>query len=204
MLQALNLSRLVSQEQDWLRQTRPETLQRYFDPSVRGKKNINRLAKSNEVQAFIVRKSIVAIGLATIVFDRTVIHPSLGSVEGDSLDYWLRRGMDEATHRVVAEKLIAASQQINEEQRGPDNGLSSEAAPRRIMHSMFAAVVQDVPNPSVGFAYHMDPMGEPASLKTELPSDRFDIAKGGALAQLYGLSNEQIYLPRFEAAAERD
>lgn len=64
-------------------------------------RRVRRLAVSEELDAYIIRKDDTAIGLATVIRDQHIVHPSEGRVEGDDLDYWLKSLSSNGLHRAV-------------------------------------------------------------------------------------------------------
>lgn len=161
--QAFDLRRLVRHEKQWLKAAQPGTYARYENES-KAVRSITRITRHrNQIEAHIVRRDRVAIGLATIIFDQQLVHPAEGSFQGDDLDYWLQRGEDIFTHRDVARRLLAADHN----------------------RPAMATIVQGHPNPARGLERVMQPVGEVASLSTGERPDPYEIARQGAAAQLY-------------------
>ena len=129
--QGFDIHRLVNEQRTWLETRQPTTVERYHDLP-HAIKNVASLATHEGLQAYIVRqqKHSVARGLATMIFDRGVIHPVEGRRYGTDLDYWLdesARG-DEDLHDSVARGLMRASKARaikNYPKRFPDRDMPS-------------------------------------------------------------------------------
>jgi hypothetical protein len=131
-------------------------------------RRIRRLAASEELNAYIIREDDTAIGLATVVRDQHVVHPSEGEITGDDLDYWLKSLSSNGLHQAVVARLC----------EGQDG------------RPTFATVVSgnaQQRQKEQAFGLQMRPVGGPASLSTGGP-DQFMVARGGAEAQIYQLA----------------
>jgi hypothetical protein len=164
--QARQLSRLVDAERSWLKDAQPDTLKRY-ESAIKGARNIQRIAQHrfNEdtpLEANIIRRGSVAIGIATIIHNQQILHPEEGLFKGDDIDYWLQWDEDESVHFAVAESLLKTN----------------------AGRTALATIVQGHPNPASGFMM-MPAVGEPANLSTGDQEDVFDVAREGQIAQLY-------------------
>jgi len=171
--QALDLRNLVVHEKQWLKQAQPGTLARY-ETKTDGMHNISRtIRRHGEMTAHIVRRDRVAIGLATVIFNQTIVHPTEGTFEGNDLDYWLKKGTDIFTHKQVVERLVAANHDL----------------------PALATVIASHPNPALGFEKVMETVGEPALLRAAGGADKYDVARQGQLAQLYVVAPEHELTP---------
>ncbi|HVV26129.1 MAG TPA: hypothetical protein VHC21_03825 [Candidatus Saccharimonadales bacterium] len=166
LAQARHLKPLIDKERGWLAGVQPGTVERY-QSVITGAENIRRIALFRQapdvpVEANIVRRGAAAIGLATIIRNQLIVHPEEGEFRGADVDYWLRRCETPATHRQVAQQLLA--------QAGG---------------TALATIVGQHPQPAIGLAELMEPVGEPAQLTTGERHDSFEVARPGEIAQLY-------------------
>jgi hypothetical protein len=133
----------------------------------RSAENIRRIARHRRapdvpVEAAVVRRGEIALGLATIIRNQSIVHPDEGTFDGADIDYWLRRGEAAETHQEVARQLLAQAGRC-----------------------ALATIIENHPNPAVGLPALMDPVGEPAQLTTGERYDTFEVARPGQVAQLY-------------------
>jgi hypothetical protein len=163
--QAKDVNRLVESQSDWLKVLQPGTLARY--ESVRkARKNILRLATTPSFEAYMVKTSNtnVAIGLATIIFGQSIIHPNpeVGKFDGHDLDYWLGDLQSTDVHREVADDLVLASAGFSiARERHPSRVAIEEAMlmnPLQSHYQVLAAVPIDRP-------VNRKPLGLMANLK---------------------------------------
>jgi hypothetical protein len=149
---------------------------------------------SEIAKAFVVRDAIQPVGLASIIFDQTLIHPEAGKVTGNDLDYWLIPDVSRGSHTETARLLIAANLAVEAARSQAVNMTVSEDGinvghamhvPARAPNQAFATIAPDEVNPAIGFAFTMDRVGEPASVTAERPSPYFDVARGGVALQVY-------------------
>lgn len=184
--QARDIHRLVLDEIDWLRESFPDTVKRYEDVR-KAVKNVARLAISEGINAYIIRKDKVAKGLATIIFDQTVLHPIAGRVDGNDLDYWLAKDADEELHNQTAACLLEENDRVSGRHHmytSYDPVMGNRPDVQRIIPVM-AAVKVGQPYPPIGLTESLSAVGEPSPLKTPDGGDPFGVTKGGTVLQLY-------------------
>jgi hypothetical protein len=187
--QGHNLSKLVNSERDLLEIVQPDTLRRYRN-RFKSAKSVGRIAASQEVHAFIVRKSHnhLAIGQATIIADQKLIHPRQGLFEGYDLDYWIKPSEAKAYHGFVASSLIGHAVSWHNK-RFSKNEYDQPEKLREIntrpKFNAIATIIDNHPNPAIGFELVMARIGEPASLTPGTPNDPYQVARGGKTSQLY-------------------
>ena len=170
--QGKDIHRLVTEQSDWLEDAFPETVRRYSEyPDAI--KNVARLASSDVLNAYIIRLDRVARGLATIIFDQTVIHPRRGEVSGNDLDYWIAPPASNELHKDIATAVLLENTQLEHRRR--------HGCP----HSVIGEIKTGQANPPEGLADIMFPVGDPAVLATPSGDDPFGVTKGGAQVQLY-------------------
>lgn len=162
--QARDLRLLVRGEADWLQDVQPGTVARYSN-YMRGVRKVMDIAsRQDQIEAFLIRGQRTSLGIATILPEQHIVHPTEGAFDGSDLDYWLVDGAHPELHRHVARQLWVL------------NG----------MEPGFAAIREVHPQPPVGFETYMKPIGDTAvSLSTGDQPDPFGIAWDGAPARLY-------------------
>lgn len=204
--QAREAATIVHEEEDWLSRVQPGTVERYQDEQ-HARYNIGRLAWSawgGEFNPYIVRENKVAKGLATIILNQQVMHPSFGSVEGSDLDYWLVKDASEKLHLDTVMVLILEGHRltINWQQHGRRPKIpprlvhpSMLGSKKPNAHQLFATVPISHPNPPIGFSNWeaMEKVGGPAKL-IPFGADKYDVARSGVLSQLYALNVDQLPL----------
>lgn len=181
--QGHELHRLVARESGWLKEAYPGTVQRYCDWP-HATKNVARVAINGGMEAYILREkqNDLAIGIATIVFNQTVICPDKRTFHGHDIDYWLSEGMSQNDHVDAAFALIRKARWPNVSQRGAGKGLPD----------LIATMQLDVPNPSIGLDKAMKAVGEPVALAMSGGEDPYGISREGARVQLY-VNTAEIY-----------
>ena len=202
--QGFGIRRLVASESDWLKQDpdRKYTAKHYAN-LFNAIGSVARIASSEDLQAYIIRdrRHRVAIGLATVIFDQSVVHPEIGIVRGNNLDYWLRPSSDHGFHKEVAEELVLVSRKLTTEfiskyPYGHGYDIDTKNYP-----PLFVAVQNDSTIPPFGFTqpeelhvlHHLSlkPVGEPRELSVpEGQKDRYGIAAVGRVTQLYYRESE--------------
>lgn len=201
-MQGRDLQRLISEEREWLSAEFPGTVKRYED--LRGSmRSVIRTAGRNYLRAFIIRNGKLARGIATVIFDQSVIHPAEGTFTGNDLDYWLAADAEHEEHAVVARELVGKNAGLEQKRRG-----EAKTSPQTGEHYMKGKETGLLPimgtirlgshNPSVGLADVMQKVGEPAVLRTPSGADERGVTKGGAVVQLY-----QANILELRAAFER-
>jgi hypothetical protein len=189
--QASEIRGLVAQEVDWLEEVQPSTVKAY-NSRRRARRTVVHRTRSSELEAYIVKRDDVAIGIATVIAGQRVIHPTKGLYEGYDLDYWLMRGQRTEAHRTITSLLIGqfvgnhnASMALRRralERTGP-----IFSAENIWKYKAIASVLVNHPNPAIGFEEvpSMVAVGEPAVLTTDIPDDPYGMSRDGKLAQLY-------------------
>lgn len=184
-LQARDVCGLIKSERGWLVNIFPGTVDRYRDYP-HAVKNIGRLAQSELLHAFILRKDKVTQGLATIILDQSIVHPEEGPRWGVDLDYWLKKGSSRIDHEYTADALIQAAIKLeaSRRQRDMDYGRNASAY-LSSDYPMFATMRPGHEASPIGLADYLRPLGEPASLTTLTGADPYGVTKVGANLQLY-------------------
>lgn len=153
-----------------MRAVQPDIIKQY-EIAEKAVHNITRIARDRGIEASIIKRQKIAIGIAAIIASQEIRHPEAGAFRGGNIDYWLKRGEDIFTHREVVRTLLDAN--------------AEETA--------FATIVEGHPNLPQGLERWMSRVGEPAQLMSGAQPDRFDIARAGQIAQLY------VYPPELAA-----
>ncbi len=181
---------LVEGEKDWLVDMFPGAVENYRSPMT-SIKNIARIARSEMMKAYIVRRGELAYGVATVIFGQSIVHPSVGTFMSTDLDYWIADGASEGYHEEVAFKLMLRSEDLYRQrrmsqqvvnQKGTTDTSELVPAPHQ---SIMGTIGKEDPNPSVGLGTIMIPVGEPATLTTPDGDDSYGITKDGRILQLY-------------------
>jgi hypothetical protein len=180
---------LVAQESDWLKEVFPGTVQRYRN-KLHAAKNVARIAHSEGMRAFIIKEEKVARGIATIIFEQTVIHPTEGEFTGNDLDYWLASDATTDMHNNVAFKLMIENGHIDNARRGgylPTDPFGGRDLSVKLAgpHPIMGTIVDNQQHPPIGLGYVMSPVGDPAVLRTPDGTDPYGLTKDGAEVQLY-------------------
>lgn len=178
--QGAMLHELAKKEEAVLAEIFPGAYERYGKSTEKAAGNVGRIAASEALHAFIIRweRLDIAHGIATIIFNQTIIHPSLGRITGHDMDYWLgeEADSDPKAHRDVASRLIMTA----------SNEFVNDPGQRALLDlPLFAALRPQQPRFPVGLAKIMEPIGEPSVIQTDPPEDKYGITKGGAPLQLY-------------------
>ncbi len=189
--QGRDIYHLVDAEKDWLEGVFPGTVERNRT-FLSSWKNVVRIARNEQMKAFIVRQDKITKGLATTIFGQSIIHPSDGrQFTGTDLDYWLVPGLSMEEHNRVARRLVDVSQEeyrrrAGRAQEGRQNITADLSGRIAIPHqTIIGTIAKGDNNPALGLAYIMDSVGEPAELVTPDGKDDFGITKDGSILQLY-------------------
>ncbi|HVV67314.1 MAG TPA: hypothetical protein VHB72_04610 [Candidatus Saccharimonadales bacterium] len=164
--QARSLKPLINRERGWLQAVQPGTVERY-QSVLKGAKNITRIAKGwrdheTPVEASIIRRGNIAIGIATVIHGQQIVHPEKGVFTGNDVDYWLRLREGLEAHEEVARELLSRAGQ-----------------------TAMVAIVGGHPNSPQGLERFMTPVGEPGQLAAGDTEDVYDVARAGRVSQLY-------------------
>jgi len=127
--------------------------------------NIVELGADSAAGYYIVRDETAVMGLATVLYDRSILHPSVSIFEGNQIDYWLPEGSGIAAH----EDTVAA--------------IVDELAGEGVV--LLASSARAHPNPQLGFAHHMQTVGEPVALLYAANEGCYSRLSGEPEAQLY-------------------
>jgi len=193
--QATKILELVQQKRNYLEKDpdRKLTAMRYLDEdaSVSSQK---RTATNTGIDAFTIVDNLSnrCEGIATVIFNVSVMHPDVGIVAGHNLDYWLSESSSDELHREVAEKLVILCKEKFSSFVFPDIILDKI----KDDFSFFSAVQNDSVISPLGFTRATDlgvdpnlamkPYGDMKKLK--LPKgekDIFEVAAKGRKTQLY-------------------
>jgi len=186
--QGYHIGNVVHANRDKLKKDgRGGTVERYRDLP-RAVKNVARLArharrKGNFLPFLIHEKGKnEVLGLATIVLNQTVIHPNLGAIRGDDLDYWadtslLSQARQDDLHKAVAREIVSRC-------------AKPSALFRRHLFTTVVEGQQFLPlgliEPAAGAGFIMDPVGEPAVLTMPgQKEDTFGVTRNPATVQVY-------------------
>ena len=198
--QAEDIKSLIATQFDWLETVQPNTVKAYSTPR-KARKSVNHRAKSRELEAYIVKRDNAAVGLATIISNQRVIHPTEGLYEGYDLDYWLSLNQRPQTHKTTANLLISHfigrhNLAMRSRRQIINLTLPGLEAKNIWNYEAIASVLIDHPNPAIGFeeSSSMLAVGEPAVLTTDIPGDPYGMARDGKLAQLYTYKQGSIEL----------
>jgi hypothetical protein len=164
-LQALTVKRMVKDEAHWLANSYPDVVSGYQSLSS-SRQRIRKIGAVPEIQAYIIHGAKRAIGLATVIPDQKVVHPTEGAIEGDDLDYWLRGDSATRIHRAVLAELLAG--QLH-----------------RPTFSTVATSDRQYIQKGLSMDRHMNAVGEPNLLRAAEEGDPFDVARSGAEVQVY-------------------
>ena len=194
-LQGLKISKLVNNQDEWLKNTFPRTYEGYKQPT-QAIKNVGRLAlKYKEVKASIIYSphNHEVIGLSSAVKNQTIIHPKIGEINGTELYYWLNPDADDFHHKLVARELIISNAD-NITIMGNARKTDNIKAIGRATFKVFTTVPIDQENPPLGLMgmlvglnkLRLNPIGDPAILNIpEGENDIYDLTKSGRLSQVY-------------------
>jgi hypothetical protein len=194
-IQGHELHKLVMSERDWLETERPSTVRRYSD-NRRAIRNVSRIALNSEIMAFIVRekKYHLAIGVATVILNQTVVHPELGIVQGNNLDYWIKESCDEKVHNSVGIELeyVGGSPQPAFHSSQPGSAVGYYKG--KMLRPIFSVIQIDDAYPPIGLMGNSEQIKK-ASLMTfgsnaeltplEGEVDTYDVAGSGRISQIY-------------------
>lgn len=194
-LQGREIHQLVVSEKDRLDQERPDTLKRYADDIV-SMRSIARIALSKEVMAFIVRDDKLdrAIGIATVIMNQAVVHPEIGEIQGNNLDYWIKESCEESIHNAVGIELEDTGKLLKPVLFVNEIGAPVNRKKFKKSNPIFAVVQIDDLNPPIGLMGNSAQMkghslvsrGEPAILTPpEGRIDTYDVAGSGRISQIY-------------------
>jgi hypothetical protein len=199
--QGYQIHKLTAHNFNWLAEDpdRRQTARRY-NALIKSIRTVAKIALSDSVDAFIIRerKHTVAIGLASIIFDQSVVHPEEGIVRGNNLDYWVTRlSSTNQISKSVAEELVDANMYLTQESFPTKDhvGTDTEEIVKNYP-SLFVAVQDDSKISPAGFTnadelhvseyLRLKPLGEPAKLSvSEGQDDIHGIAAVGRTTQLY-------------------
>lgn len=187
--QATEVKNLVDLEFCRLLYEQPGTLMRFRDWP-RSVLNIARIAASESMQGYILKKEGVAKGLATIIFGQRIVQEQTGQAfVGSDLDYWLDRDATTENHVEVARALVSTSNYLARDadlqlQRSiSQNGSYLEV---NRVHTAFATEPLHTRLPRDGFALVMNEVGpSDGTISVSGVHDKFGVGRGGAPCQLY-------------------
>ena len=151
--QALRLYILINHNRQSLRDTDPELLSIFGRSVTRCLESITANAANTGTDLFLLRNKRTVVGLASVVFDRSIWHPE-GIFDGNQIDYWLPFGSGETMHEEAVGLLTDL--------------LSGESAP------VLATTPRVHSNPQIGFAALMQEVDGPALLLYRQPEGHYE------------------------------
>ena len=176
--QGKQLHALVDKAKPWLEAVTPGTVERYRDiPHAIA--NVRRITTAEGMQAFIIKEHRVALGIATLIFDQTIIHPEACEVQGTDVGYWVAEDVDDALHRRIARDLMLKNEYVMDMRE-------ENVAVEQHQYSLVAAIptALNTDHRPRGLEATMQPFGEPGSLQVPDGVDTFGVTFGGQEAQL--------------------
>ena len=177
--QGRQLHQLVQKAQPWLEAIAPGTVERYRD-TTHAIANVRRIATAEGMQAFIIKEHRVALGVATLIFDQTIVHPDAGEVAGTDLGYWVAEDVDDVLHRRIARELMQKNEYVMD--------MRNEGVPVEHHEYTLVTAVPTMLEPEHrprGLEATMQPVGEPASLEVPSGTDTYGVTFDGLESQLY-------------------
>jgi len=152
-------------------------------------KNVARIIRNKELDAYVIRdrQTRTARGIATIIFDQKVAHPTNDALIGNDLDYWMGSEATVGDHLNAAKALIRLSAKATLLSRGINPEEPLDDADLQIKNQAFATTIsgQDY---NRGFHQFMEAVGKPAELSANPVGDPYDVARSGHVVQLYSYS----------------